>query len=96
MNIERMTVIESKNSGLAKFNPTVKPPGMRFQARDEIILHTIYEVGGVVAKRQIKEMFWPNKTWRAMEKRLSKLYHNGFIDWPVNLHPIMHQRPPAT
>ncbi len=74
--------MESKHSGLPEFNPAVQPPGIRFQTRDEIILNAIYEVGGVVAKRQVKEMFWLNKTWRAMEKRLSKLYHNGFIDWP--------------
>lgn len=82
MNMEGRTVMESKNSGLPKFNLVLKRPAIQFQARDQIILHTIYEVGGVMAKRQIKEMFWPNKTWRAMEKRLSKLYHNGFIDWP--------------
>jgi hypothetical protein len=47
--------------------------GLRFQPRDEEILNMIYEYGGVVAKRQLKEVFWPNKTDRAMEKRLAKL-----------------------
>src|SRR5258706_9107057 len=80
--MEAMTGIESKNPDLSKCSPSINPLGIHFQKRDELILHTIHEVGGVMAKRQIKEMFWLNKTWRAMEKRLSKLYHNGFIDWP--------------
>ncbi len=65
---------------------------LRFQARDEEILNTIFEYGGVVAKRQLKEIFWPGKTVRAMEKRLSKLYRGNYIDWPIKedwrLHPI--------
>ncbi len=80
--MEAITAIKSMSSGLTRFSHSVESPGIRFQKRDEIIFRTIYEVGGVVAKRQIKEMFWPNKTWRAMEKRLAKLHHNGFIDWP--------------
>ena len=62
------------------------PTHMRFQVRDEYLLRTIYECGGVMAKRQIKELFWPDKTWRAMEKRLSKLYHQGYIEWPALEH----------
>jgi len=60
-----------------------QPPKMRFQARDEDVLKAIYRYGGVLAKRQLKELFWPDKTWRAMEKRLSKLYRAGYIDWPA-------------
>ena len=45
-------------------------PAMRLQVRDEYLLGAIYEYGGVVAKRQLKEIFWPDKSWRAMEKRL--------------------------
>ena len=74
--------MESLESHLPRFNRAENPPGMRFRARDEDILNSIYEYGGVLAKRQLKEMFWPDSTCRAMEKRLSKLYHNGYIDWP--------------
>jgi hypothetical protein len=56
---------------------------MRFQLRDEEILNAIQSYGGVMARRQLKELFWPDKTWRAMEKRLSKLYHNHYLDWPA-------------
>jgi len=55
---------------------------MRFQDRDLDIMHSIYENGGVMAKRQLKEKFWKDKTFRAMEKRLSKLYHNGYLNLP--------------
>lgn len=56
--------------------------GLRFQQRDGEILHAIYERDGVMAKRQLKALFWPEKTDRAMEKRLTKLYRLGYLDWP--------------
>jgi protein involved in plasmid replication-relaxation len=74
--------MQAIQSSLSRSRELETLPAMRFQARDEIILRAIYEVGGVVSKRQLKEMFWPDKTWRAMEKRLSKLYHHGYLDWP--------------
>lgn len=65
---------------------------MRFQIRDGEILKTIYENMGFLAKRQIKKLFWPGKSKRSMEIRLSKLYHAGYIFWPNNdqnkNHPI--------
>lgn len=73
-------------------NKSTSHPGLRLQARDEEMLNSIYEYGGVVAKRQLKHIFWANKTYRAMEKRLSKLYRGGYLDWPVKedwrLYPI--------
>ncbi len=68
------------------------PPPMRFQRRDGAIIQAIYDLDGVVSRRQLKAMFWPDKSWRAMEKRLSLLYHNGYLDWPSKTqwrtHPI--------
>jgi hypothetical protein len=65
---------------------------MRFQERDEQILKAIYDYGGVLARRQLKELFWPEKSLRAMEIRLSKLQKAGYINWPNNdqrkLNPI--------
>ncbi|HYE68071.1 MAG TPA: replication-relaxation family protein, partial [Anaerovoracaceae bacterium] len=55
---------------------------MRFQERDGDILQAIYEHDGVMAKRQIMELFWPGKSSRAMEKRLAKLHQMGYIAWP--------------
>jgi hypothetical protein len=57
---------------------------MRFQERDGEILHAIYEYGGVLAGRQIKEMFWPDKSLRAVQKRLSKLHNHHYIARPTN------------
>jgi len=62
------------------------PPAMRFQERDGAILQTIYEHDGVLAKRQLKAMFWPQASQRAMEMRLSLLYHQGYLDWPSREH----------
>jgi hypothetical protein len=59
---------------------------MQFQDRDEQILNAIYNNDGVLAKRHLKALFWPGKSWRAMERRLSKLYHNAYIAWPDRQH----------
>jgi hypothetical protein len=56
--------------------------GMRFQNRDFEILQTIYNNDGVLAKRQLQQLFWPGMSARAMEKRLSKLNHGGYLTWP--------------
>ncbi len=61
---------------------TKKPVAIRFQERDGAVLHAIYQYDGVLARRHLKEMFWPDKTWRAMEIRLSRLYKHGYLDWP--------------
>lgn len=58
------------------------PPPLRFQSRDGALLSAIYDRDGVIAKRQLKDMFWPGASTRAMEMRLSLLYHQGYLDWP--------------
>jgi hypothetical protein len=55
---------------------------MRFQLRDTEILKAIYENQGMLARRQLKHLFWESKSWRAMEIRLAKLHHSGYIAWP--------------
>lgn len=59
---------------------------MRFQKRDAAILETIYSFDGLIARRQIKEIYWPTSSDQSMEKRLSKLFHNGYINWPSEEH----------
>lgn len=65
---------------------------MRFQIRDEDLLQTIHYYDGVVARRHLKYLFWRDKSWRAMERRLSLLKANGYINWPSleqrKIHPI--------
>jgi hypothetical protein len=63
---------------------TTKQPGMRFQERDGELLMAIYQYDGVLAKRQLKEMFWKDKSWRAFEKRLAKLHNAGYLNWPTS------------
>jgi hypothetical protein len=57
-------------------------PPLRFQDRDTRILHAIQEYGGVLAKRQVQSIFWPGKSKRAMQNRLSKLKGSQYIAWP--------------
>jgi hypothetical protein len=59
---------------------------MRFQHRDAQILLKIYENDGVLARRHIKDIFWPDKSMRAMEVRLSKLKRHEYISWPTREH----------
>jgi hypothetical protein len=69
-----------------------EPIPMRFQDRDGLILHAIQDYGGVIAKRQIHDLFWMGKSKRAMQNRLSKLYANKYINRPSlkqrKLNPI--------
>ena len=73
-------------------NITMDKRPMRFQKRDALILQTIQEYGGVLAKRHIQDLFWRGKSQRAMQNRLSKLQANGYLDWPSleqrKLYPI--------
>jgi hypothetical protein len=55
---------------------------MRFTDRDGEILSAIHQYDGVLAKRQLKRLFWPAATWRAMEMRLAHLHAHGYVDWP--------------
>ena len=66
---------------------------MRFQQRDGDILQTIYENDGVMAKRHLKNKFWPDKSSRSMEQRLSKLFKAGYLLWPNREHYKMYPIP---
>lgn len=59
-----------------------QPKEMRFQERDGELLLAVQNLDGVVARRHLKYLFWPDKTWRAMERRLSLLKAGGYIEWP--------------
>ncbi|MDO9546167.1 MAG: replication-relaxation family protein [Pelolinea sp.] len=65
---------------------------LRFQERDGAILKTIYNHDGVVARRHIKYLFWKDKSWRGMARRLSFLKSQDYIQWPSleqrKSHPI--------
>ncbi len=63
-------------------NPNPDTTGLRFQPRDGQILQTIQEMGGVMAKRQLKALYWQKNSQRAMEKRLAKLKAYSYLDWP--------------
>jgi len=55
---------------------------MRFQSRDGEILRVLYENDGVLAKRHLKTLFWPDSSQRAMEQRLAKLHREAYLMWP--------------
>ena len=48
--------------------------GIRLQARDEQLLWAIYQTGdGMLARRHIQALFWPDSTEDSVRKRLQKL-----------------------
>jgi len=59
---------------------------MRFQERDGAIWQAIYDYGGVLNRRHLKRMFWPETTLRAMQKRLSMHINNGYLTRPTDQH----------
>lgn len=65
-----------------RYDRALQPPSMRFQSRDGHILEYIFKYGGIVARRHIREEFWPTAKEQAMDKCLSRLFHNGYLDWP--------------
>jgi len=71
----------------------MKTKPMRFQERDSQIIATIYKYDGVLSRRHLKEMYWPEATNQAMERRLSLLKHNDFLDWPSKDHRRIHPIP---
>ena len=58
------------------------PAPMRFQERDAAIMLALHKYDGVLARRQIKDLFWKDASPKTMERRLTLLYHNGFINMP--------------
>jgi len=75
-----------RNTQRPKYKRAQNPPPMHFQKRDAAILEAIYDYDGVLARRHVKELFWSDKSVQSMEKRLSKLYHNDYLDWPNAQH----------
>ena len=60
---------------------------MRFQERDGEIINSIYYFGdGLLAQRQAKYLHFPNVSLRAMQKRISKLCQNNYLQRATHSH----------
>jgi len=77
-----LSVGDAIPEAIPKRTPGDQPPGMRFQDRDGEILKALHKYG-MLTRRHLKEMFFPNTSWRAMEKALSRLHEHGYIVWPT-------------
>lgn len=60
----------------------VHTPAMRFQPRDGAILQALFAYDGILARRHLKAMFWPNASKQAMERRFSILHQHAYLNWP--------------
>lgn len=72
---------------------TKRTKPMRFQERDSQIITAIHTYDGVLARRHLKEMFWPEASQQAMERRLSILRHNDYLEWPSKDQRRVHAIP---
>src|SRR5687768_7365827 len=59
---------------------------MRFQERDNQILFALDDYGGVLARRHLQVMFWPEASLRAMLKRFSLLVEQNYLARPSRYH----------
>jgi hypothetical protein len=70
------------NHTTTRYERIATPAPMRFQARDGAILQALHTYDGVLARRQIKDMFWKEASTKTMERRLTLLYHNAYLNMP--------------
>lgn len=65
---------------------------MKFQDRDGELLWFVYNLGGVVAITHLWRVFWPQKSLRAVQRRVQKLCGSGYLARPAlqdyRNHPI--------
>ena len=73
---------ESSTIHVGKYERRSDPPPMRFVERDSQVLEAILKYDGFLARRQLKELLWPQASQQAMDRRLSKLFHNRYLNWP--------------
>lgn len=78
-----------------EINPQISsenPSPMRFQARDAEMLQAIQKYDGVLARRQVKDLFWKDANVKTMERRLTLLLRNAFLNMPTleqrRIYPI--------
>ena len=55
---------------------------MRFMPRDQAILEKISAFDGLLARRQLKELFFAKAHQKTMDRRLSLLHHNHYLAIP--------------
>ena len=81
-----------KTNPPTRYQRLSNPPAMRFQERDGEIIHAIQKYDGVLSRRQIKDMFWKDASPKTMERRLTLLYHNSYLNMPTleqrRIYPI--------
>ena len=71
-----------KTKSSTRYQRSDTPPAMRFQERDGHIIQTVQKYDGVLARRQIKKMFWQDASDKTMGRRLTLLFHNSYLNMP--------------
>ena len=68
--------------GTSKFDRLENPPPIRVTDRDLELMQAIYDYGGFLTNRHIQRLFFAGLSKRTMERRLSILFHNHYLERP--------------
>lgn len=66
----------------SKYDRVETPPPIRVTDRDLELIQGIYDYGGFLTIRHIRRIFFPGLSSRTMERRLSVLFHNNYLERP--------------
>ena len=67
---------------ISKYARAKNPPPTKVTDRDTKIFAFIHDYGGMAAFRHLFDQFWLGRNPRLAEKRISKLFHNQYLEWP--------------
>lgn len=66
----------------SKFDRVDSPPPIRLTDRDIDLIQAIQDYGGFLSFRHLHYLFFEGRDRRTMERRLSILFHNQYLEWP--------------
>lgn len=64
---------------LPRYKRTADPPPMQLMARDELIIRWVYELR-FATQEQLQRLLFSATTASSCKRRLTLLYHNGYLD----------------
>lgn len=75
-------VIVDISMARSKFDRLETPPPIRVTDRDMDLIQGIYDYAGILTIRHIRQLFFSGLSLRTMERRLSILFHNNYLERP--------------
>ncbi len=73
---------QPKKERLPAYERVKNPPGIKLTQRDRELLTTLYHYDGMLSVDQIHRWFWPGRSKRKAQERISELFQNGYLRRP--------------